>query len=43
MERGYGGRSPPHKMEFWGPKAQSLGDLLLCLVKVRKVRLERLG
>ena len=33
-----GGKTPP-EMEVWGPKAPSLGDLLLCLGKIRKVRL----
>ena len=33
------GEAPPHKIGVWGPKAPSLGDLLLCLGKVRKVRL----
>ena len=39
MERGVWGAKPPPKMWVWGPKAPSLGDLLLCLGKVRKVRL----
>ena len=33
------GAKPPPKMGVWGPKDPSLGDLLLCLGKVRKVRL----
>ena len=45
MEKGVWGLSPSPKMGVWGPKAPSLGDLLLCLGKVRKVSLglERLG
>ena len=37
-----GDDAPPHKMGVWRPRAPSLGYLLLCLGKVRKVRLERL-
>ena len=34
---------PPPKKGGWGAKRPSLGYILLCLDKVRKVRLVRLG
>ena len=36
---GCGGRSPPPKKGDWGAKPPSLGYILLCLDKARKVRL----
>ena len=39
LGKGGVGAKPPLKMGAWSPKAPSLADLLLCLDKVRKVRL----
>ena len=39
LGKGGVGAKPPPKMGVWGPKAPSLADWLLCLDKVRKVRL----